>query len=83
MSPIAGTACWVGAGGRCRPARDRMGTLPRMQSIGILDQRIVLCSAFLDQELQAGGEGVGIAGSVNERDISRLPDLIGALAAVS
>ena len=47
------------------------------------DQRIVLCSAFLDRELQAEGEQVGIAGFVNKRDIGQLPDVIRTLAAAS
>jgi DNA-binding NarL/FixJ family response regulator len=43
------------------------------------DQRIVLCSAFLDRELREEGERVGIAGFVNKRDIAQLPDLIRAV----
>ena len=45
------------------------------------DQRIVLCSAFLDTELRSEGEQVGIAGFVNKRDIGQLPDVIRAVAA--
>ncbi len=45
------------------------------------DQRIVLCSAFLDGELRAEGEQVGIRGFVNKRDIGQLPDVIRALVA--
>lgn len=44
-------------------------------------RRIVLCSAFLDQELREEGERVGIAGFVNKRDIGRLPDVVRAAAA--
>ena len=47
------------------------------------DQRIVLCSAFLDRELRAEGEQVGIAGFVNKREINQLPDVIRQLAAAS
>ena len=43
-------------------------------------QRIVLCSAFLDTELRAEGEQVGISGFVNKRDIGQLPDVIRAVA---
>lgn len=42
-------------------------------------QRIVLCSAFLDEELRREGEEAGIAGFVNKRDISRLPDVVRAV----
>lgn len=45
------------------------------------DQRIVLCSAFLDGQLRAEGEQVGIRGFVNKRDIGQLPDVIRALVA--
>jgi DNA-binding NarL/FixJ family response regulator len=44
------------------------------------DQRIVLCSAFLDRELREEGERAGIAGFVNKRDIAQLPDVIRAVA---
>jgi len=44
------------------------------------DRRIVLCSAFLDQELRQEGEAAGIAGFVNKRDIASLPDVIRAVA---
>ena len=44
------------------------------------DQRIVLCSAFLDRELREEGERVGIVGFVNKRDIAQLPDVIRAVA---
>lgn len=44
-------------------------------------QRIVLCSAFLDQDLREDGERAGIAGFLNKRDIARLPDVIRAVAA--
>ena len=47
------------------------------------DQRIILCSAFLDRELQVEGEQVGIAGFVNKRDIGQLPEVIRTLAAAS
>jgi DNA-binding NarL/FixJ family response regulator len=47
------------------------------------DQRIVLCSAFLDGHLRAEGEQVGIAGFVNKRDIGQLPDVIRSLTAAS
>ena len=40
------------------------------------DQRIVLCSAFLDGQLRSDGEQVGIVGFVNKRDIAQLPDVI-------
>ncbi len=45
------------------------------------DQRIVLCSAFLDSELRSEGEQVGILGFVNKREIAKLPDVIRELAA--
>jgi len=45
------------------------------------DTRIVLCSAFLDQELREEGERAGIAGFVNKREINRLPDVVRAVAA--
>lgn len=45
------------------------------------DRRIVLCSAFLDDELRAEGERAGIAGFLNKRDIGRLPDVVRAVAA--
>lgn len=44
-------------------------------------RRIVLCSAFLDNELRAEGERAGIAGFVNKRDIAQLPDVIRSVAA--
>lgn len=43
-------------------------------------RRIVLCSAFLDDELRREGEQAGIAGFVNKRDIGRLPDVVRAVA---
>ena len=45
------------------------------------DQRIVLCSAFLDSQLRSEGEQVGILGFVNKREIAKLPDVIRELAA--
>ena len=45
------------------------------------DQRIVLCSAFLDSELRQEGQQVGILGFVNKREIGQLPDVIRALVA--
>lgn len=45
------------------------------------DQRIVLCSAFLDQELRQEGERIGIVGFVNKRDIGQLPDVIRSVVA--
>ncbi len=45
------------------------------------DQRIVLCSAFLDGQLRSEGEQVGIQGFVNKRDIAQLPDVIRELVA--
>jgi DNA-binding NarL/FixJ family response regulator len=45
------------------------------------ERRMVLCSAFLDQELREEGERVGIAGFVNKRDIARLPEVVRAVAA--
>lgn len=44
------------------------------------DRRIVLCSAFLDEQLREEGERAGIAGFVNKRDIARLPDVVRAVA---
>lgn len=44
------------------------------------DRRIVLCSAFLDEQLREEGERAGIAGFVNKRDIGRLPDVVRAVA---
>lgn len=45
------------------------------------DQRIVLCSAFLDGQLRSEAEEVGIRGFVNKRDIGQLPDVIRAVVA--
>jgi len=44
------------------------------------ERRIVLCSAFLDEELREEGHRAGIAGFVNKRDMSQLPDVIRAVA---
>ena len=45
------------------------------------DQRIVLCSAYLDSDLRRRADDIGITACLPKRDISRIPEVIRMLTA--
>lgn len=65
---------------------ERMPRMSGLETAGQLladrpGQRIVLCSAYLDSDLQRQANDVGITVCLPKRDIARLPDVIKKLIA--